>query len=328
MNMLTLQNLKKKIEKTRNDQITLNASQELRSLLNPLAKTQLVNLLSKFGCEYPLIAEEIKRVASTDVANRRLFVRRLAWSTTTESLCAAFLKHGEIEEGAVITDKASGNSRGYGFVTYKDIDSAWKALQTPTKLIDGQMTVCTLACGGVSTKSSDDQAQRRIFIGGLPLEATSEMLLVVFKKYGDIEEGYVAYDKVTNKSRGFGFVTYKTVKAARWAIADPQKMLWGRNITVKPAYNSKNKGVQPQVGMAPVHMAGYSYPGGIPYYHHRQPPPAAAAAPLWYSIQPQVSCSQYTPRQETAGPSAAAPPMLNPGWSVDLCIGSKFRNAR
>ncbi|XP_076881260.1 UBP1-associated protein 2C-like [Bidens hawaiensis] len=309
---------------TINDQTTLNASQELRSLLNPLAKTQLVNLLSKLGCENPSISEEIRSVASADVANRRLFVRRLAWSTTTEGLCAAFLKHGEIEEGAVITDKASGKSRGFGFVTYKDIDSARKALQAPTKLIDGQMTVCTLACAGVNTKSSDDQAQRRVFIGGLPLEATSEMLLMDFKKYGDIEEGYVAYDRVTNKSRGFGFITYKTVKAARRAIVDPQKMLWGRSISVKPAYNSKNKGVQPQVGMAPVHMAGYSYPGGIPY-HHCQPPPAAA--PLWYSVQPQMACSQYTPCPEAAG-SSAAPPMLNPGWSVDLCIGSKFRNAR
>ncbi|XP_076942331.1 UBP1-associated protein 2C-like [Bidens hawaiensis] len=299
---------------TKNDQIAINTSQELHSLLNPLAKTQLIYLLSKLGCEHPSIAEEIKSVAGADVANRKLFVCRLAWNTTTESLCAAFLKHGEIEEGVVITDKTTGRARGYGFITYKDMYSTRKALGTPAKLIDGRMTVCSLACEGARTASSSDQAQRKLYIGGLAPEITSEMLLLFFQKHGDIE-GSVAYDRETYKSRGFGFITYKTVEAAKKAIGDPQKMLWGRIITVTPADNSKNKGVQPQVRMVPVHMAGYNYPVGIPY-HHRQPLPAAA--PLQYSVQPQMAYMQYTPRKETA----AAPPMVNPGWSVDPCLGS------
>ncbi|KAJ0809144.1 putative RNA recognition motif domain, nucleotide-binding alpha-beta plait domain superfamily [Helianthus annuus] len=316
---------KRKLEETNNGEITVNTSEEqLRSLLDPLAKTQLVDLLSKFGCQYPSIAEEIKSVASADPANRKLFVRGLAWNTTTETLCAAFLEHGEIEEGAVITDKASGKSRGYGFVTYKDVDSTRKALEAPSKLIDGRMAVCTLACEGVSSTSSSDQAQRKLYIGGLSPETTSEMLLLFFKKHGDIEEGSVAYDKETNKSRGFGFVTYKNVEAAKKAIDDPQKILGGRSITVKLADNPKNKPVQAQVGMVPVHMAGYgdsakphphphlhpnpnvgyTYPGVIPYPH--QPPPPAPA-PLPYPIQPHMSYTQYTPRKESMGPSAAPP---------------------
>ncbi|KAI3682391.1 hypothetical protein L1987_82347 [Smallanthus sonchifolius] len=308
---------KRKLEESNNGE---NISEEqLRSLLDPLAKTQLVDLLSKFGCQYPSIAEEIKSVASADPANRKLFVRGLAWNTTTETLCAAFVEHGEIEEGAVITDKTSGKSRGYGFITYKDIDSTRKALEAPSKLIDGRMAVCTLACEGVSTTSSSDQAQRKLYIGGLSPETTSEMLLLFFKKHGDIEEGSVAYDKDTNKSRGFGFITYKTVESTKKAIDDPQKMLGGRSITVKLADNPKNKVVQAQVGIVPVHMAGYAesakphphpnpnvgytYPGVIPYHH--QPPPAAP--PLPYSIPPQMSYTQYTPRKESLGPSAAPP---------------------
>lgn len=44
--------------------------------------------------------------------------------------------HGEIEEGAVIYDKATGKSRGYGFITYKHMESAHSALRGPSKLID------------------------------------------------------------------------------------------------------------------------------------------------------------------------------------------------
>ncbi|KAK9057691.1 hypothetical protein SSX86_022527 [Deinandra increscens subsp. villosa] len=310
---------KRKLEETNNGEILTTISEEqLRSLLDPLAKTQLVDLLSKLGCEYPSIAEEIKSVASAAPANRKLFVRGLAWNTTTETLCAAFLEYGEIEEGAVITDKASGKSRGYGFITYKDVDSTRKALEAPSKLIDGRMAVCTLASEGVSTTSSTDQAQRKLYIGGLSPETTSEMLLLFFKKHGDIEEGSVAYDKETNKSRGFGFITYKTLEAAKKAIDDPQKMLGGRSITVKLADNPKNKVAQPQGGMVPVHKAGYAdpakphhpnanagypYPGVIPYPH--QPPPAAA--PLPYSVQPQMPYARYTPRKESVGPSSAPP---------------------
>lgn len=300
---------KRKLEETANGEITANTSEEqLRSLLDPLAKTQLVDLLSKLGCQYPSIAEEIKSVASADPANRKLFVRGLAWNTSTETLCAAFVEHGEIEEGAVIIDKASGKSRGYGFITYKDIDSTRRALEAPSKLIDGRMAVCTLACEGVS---STDQAQRKLYIGGLSPEITSEMLLLFFKKHGEIEEGSVAYDKDSNKSRGFGFITYKTVEAAKKAIDDPQKMLGGRSITVKLADNQKNKVAQVALpgGMVPVQIGGYpaqaakphpyTYPGGIAFPNQE----TAANAPPPYSIQPQISYTQYTPRKETvAGP--------------------------
>ncbi|XP_010257437.1 PREDICTED: glycine-rich RNA-binding protein-like isoform X2 [Nelumbo nucifera] len=64
---------------------------------------------------------------------------------------------------------------------------------------------------------------------------------LLVKLHGEIEEGSVAYDKETNKSCGFGFVTYKTVEAARKAIEDPNKILGGRNLTVKLA-DTQNRG--------------------------------------------------------------------------------------
>ena len=38
------------------------------------------------GCQYPAIAEEIRDIASKDPAHRKLFVRGLAWETTSEAL--------------------------------------------------------------------------------------------------------------------------------------------------------------------------------------------------------------------------------------------------
>ncbi|XP_031101722.1 UBP1-associated protein 2C-like [Ipomoea triloba] len=289
------------------------AAEELRSLLDPLPKPQLVDLLAKLGSQYPSIAEEIKNVARADPALRKLFVRGLAWDTSSETLCAAFEEHGEIEEGAVIFDKATGKSRGYGFITFKDMESAQRALKAPSKMIDGRMAVCNLASEGLSSSSiTPDQAQRKLYVGGLSPETTTEMLLNFFRRHGDIEEGSVAYDKDTDKSRGFGFVTYKTVESAKKAIDDPQRMLGGRNITVKLADNYKGKVTQVQApaAMVPVPLAmtpgylqtqkppgseapvGYTYPQSMAAY-----PNATYSSPLAvpspYPVQPQIPYPQY-----------------------------------
>ncbi|PSS01837.1 UBP1-associated protein like [Actinidia chinensis var. chinensis] len=324
---------KRKLDELGNGQISsVDSEEHLRSLLDPLAKPQLVDLLAKLGSQFPSIAEEIKSVASADPVHRKLFVRGLAWNTTSETLYAAFQEHGEIEEGAVIMDKATGKSRGYGFITYKDMESAQSALKAPSKLVDGRMAVCNLACESLSSTSvPPDQAQRKLYIGGLSPDTTSEMLLFFFGRHGEIEEGSVAYDKDTNKSRGFGFITYKTVEAAKKAMDDPQKTLGGRNITVKLADNHKGKMVQPQLAAAmvpvPIPLAsgypqagkahssavpvGYMYPQPVAAYASTAYPSApTAAAP--YPTQPQMSYSPFGVKDPLGPPTT--PPVGMSGY--------------
>ena len=49
---------------------------------------------------------------------KKLFVGGLSWDTTDDGLRQAFASHGEISEAKVITDRDSGRSRGFGFVTF------------------------------------------------------------------------------------------------------------------------------------------------------------------------------------------------------------------
>ncbi|KAJ8448517.1 hypothetical protein Cgig2_012161 [Carnegiea gigantea] len=241
---------KRKLDELQNGEAAPTPSEEhLRSLLDPLAKSQLVDLLAKLGSKYSPVAGEIMNLASADPVHRKLFVRGLAWNTTSETLCAAFAVHGEIEEGAVIYDKATGKSRGYGFITYKSMESSQNALKAPSKLIDGRLAACNLASEGLSSASTTpDQAQRKLYVGGLSPETTTAMLLNFFMRHGEIEEGSVAYDKDTNKSRGFGFVTYKTVEAAKKALDDPERTLGVADRFISLAW-SKTSGVDlsPQI---------------------------------------------------------------------------------
>src|SRR5688572_14984972 len=51
-----------------------------------------------------------------EMANK-VFVGGLNWNTNDDGLLAAFSRFGEVVEAKVITDRDTGRSRGFGFVT-------------------------------------------------------------------------------------------------------------------------------------------------------------------------------------------------------------------
>ncbi|MDP8255363.1 MAG: RNA-binding protein [Candidatus Alcyoniella australis] len=59
---------------------------------------------------------------------KKLYAGGLSWNTTDESLRDAFASHGEVTDAVVIKDRDSGRSRGFGFVTMADDDSAKSAV--------------------------------------------------------------------------------------------------------------------------------------------------------------------------------------------------------
>jgi cold-inducible RNA-binding protein len=59
---------------------------------------------------------------------KKLFVGSLSWDTNDEGLRNLFSAHGEISEAVVISDRDTGRSRGFGFVTFEDDDAADKAV--------------------------------------------------------------------------------------------------------------------------------------------------------------------------------------------------------
>jgi len=69
----------------------------------------------------------------------KLYVGNLPYSVDSAKLKELFESYGEIEEATVIQDKFSGRSKGFGFVTLKDDDSAKKAItEMNDKDVDGR----------------------------------------------------------------------------------------------------------------------------------------------------------------------------------------------
>ncbi|MBT3704996.1 RNA-binding protein [Candidatus Peregrinibacteria bacterium] len=59
---------------------------------------------------------------------KKLFVGSLAWETTQEELQELFAQYGDVEEAIIISDKFSGRSKGFGFVTFTDDAAADEAI--------------------------------------------------------------------------------------------------------------------------------------------------------------------------------------------------------
>ncbi|PKU69204.1 probable RNA-binding protein ARP1 isoform X1 [Dendrobium catenatum] len=83
-----------------------------------------------------------------DTALTKVFVGGLAWETQTEVLRDYFRKFGDIIEAVIITDKLTGRSKGYGFVTFKEAEAAKKACEDSAPVINGRKGNCNLASLG------------------------------------------------------------------------------------------------------------------------------------------------------------------------------------
>ena len=59
---------------------------------------------------------------------KKLFVGNLSWDTDDHKLRETFAQFGEISDAKVITDRYSGRSRGFGFVTFEVDEEADKAI--------------------------------------------------------------------------------------------------------------------------------------------------------------------------------------------------------
>ncbi|KAJ7951377.1 RNA-binding protein like [Quillaja saponaria] len=85
-----------------------------------------------------------------DTTFTKIFVGGLAWETQRDTMRRYFDQFGEILEAVVITEKNTGRSKGYGFVTFKDPEAAIRACQNPSPVIDGRRANCNLASLGAT----------------------------------------------------------------------------------------------------------------------------------------------------------------------------------
>nr|GEW45920.1 UBP1-associated protein 2C-like [Tanacetum cinerariifolium] len=168
---------------------------------------------------------------------------------------------------------------------------ARKILQPLTKdqLIDILQTLIThdaTALSAVRSIVDTDPSHRKHFIRGIGWDTTTTTLKSVFEQYGEVDEGLVIVDKATNKSKGYGFVTFKHVDGSVKALVEPSKKIDGRITVVmcKMAVDGKkgragggmmsSRGPVPGIVNTDGRTSYSGYPDGPYMLPHQNPPPS------------------------------------------------------
>lgn len=89
---------------------------------------------------------------------------------------------------------------------------------------------------------------KKLYIGGIPYSTTEQELRELFAESGEVVSAAIIIDKITGRSRGFGFVEMNTEEEAQKAIEMFNgKEFGGRTLAVneaRPAATDRNGGMR------------------------------------------------------------------------------------
>lgn len=159
----------------------------------------------------------------------KMFIGGLNWETTDESLFNYFSEFGEVAECTVMRDGASGRSRGFGFLTFKD-PKVVNTVMVKEHFLDGKIIDPKRAI-----PRDEQEKTSKIFVGGVSQEATEEDFTAFFAQFGRVVDATLMMDKDTGRPRGFGFVTFDSEAAVERVLEHHPLEILGKPIEVKKA---------------------------------------------------------------------------------------------
>jgi len=144
-----------------------------------------------------------------------LIVKYLPDTIDEEGLVKLFSPFGNVVKARLIKDKATGRSKGYGFVKFDLEASASKA----TEQMNGYKIDNKILRVNVANPLASRQAkQANVYVAGLPKSMSKDRVEMLFKTYGPIVEVKILTDSNTAISRGVAFVHFEHYDDATRAI--------------------------------------------------------------------------------------------------------------
>lgn len=171
---------------------------------------------------------------------RKLFIGGLSYDTDEKGLKGHFEKYGEIVDCVVMRDGQTKRSRGFGFITFKAADGIDEAQKDRPHNIDAREIETKRAMP--REESGSQQTILKMFVGGLKDDTTEKEVRSLFEEFGEIDQVDMISDKITGKTRGFCFVTFKDYDPVDKCVLIKRHKLNGRNVEVKKAMSKQDIG--------------------------------------------------------------------------------------
>lgn len=268
----------------------------------------------------------------------KLYVGSLSQSITDRILLQMFEPFGTVTFAQVLTDAATGASRGYGFVHFSNAGSAKSASDGMNgKVVDGRPLIVRLRSEsskgpGAGPRPDSVSEDCKLYVAYLPATITEQSLSAMFGAYGPVVDVRIIKDHSTGLGKGYAFISMGSPGSAAAAIRGLNGYkLEARNITVtkcKPASGqpqqqthefSGSPGHQNITGTPMVAQSGIMRPnvappagmamqGGYPPPMYGQPgqPPLPSGPP------PPLPGAPYYPPPAYPGAVLGPPPVYAP----------------
>lgn len=197
----------------------------------------------------------------TDARPRtELFVRSIPSDVTDERLGEFFSDFAPVKHAVVVRDKATGDSRGFGFVSFGTAEDAETAKEEGCRAPISGRHVLLIDMAKPRTRNEGDvpapvnetddykreKRRPRILVRNCPWSLRNPAELVkIFSRYGKVIDAYIPRGE-NNKMSGFAFVTMKRKLHAKRAVEESKGLkIHGREVNVSLAVEKskwQNKG--------------------------------------------------------------------------------------
>lgn len=216
-------------------------------------------------------------VAASTRVEKKMFVGRVPVEATAEDLHAYFSQFGWVLDVYLPKDAKKISHRGFGFVTFSDEASAARVARLRHYLFGREIAVESASpsdrmLGGIHFPANASSSSRheqdipseipgfatekfspvmstssaklgkKIFVGRVPIEATSIDLRVHFSQFGHVLDVYLPKDDTKTSHRGFGFITFADESSAELASQKIHRIL-GQKIVLDRAAPVESEGL-------------------------------------------------------------------------------------
>merc|ERR1719282_922375 len=191
--------------------------------------------------EAPAVGQKrkLKQTDNGDAKKTRqvttMFVGNLPWSASEDEI-REFLGDLNISDLRMMTDRQTGNFKGFCYVDFADEESAEKAFALAGSDFNGREIKVDYTQAAATNNNAYNNAQGEksltCFVGNLSYDTDEDSLRNFFGEAGSIASVRMITDRDTGAPKGFCYVEFEDQESADTALTYHGNELDGRNIRV------------------------------------------------------------------------------------------------
>lgn len=176
-----------------------------------------------------------------------IYIGNLLFEITPADLEREFKQFGVIEKCVIASDNR-GLSKGFGYVTFTNVDEATKAIEGMNQVeLEGRRLIVNYQAQ-TQRPTRKNEPSKTLFIGNLAFEMSDADLNKLFRDIRNVIDVRVAIDRRTGQPRGFAHADFVDTASAEKAYELLQgKEVYGRRLRCDYS-DSGNKSREPRIG--------------------------------------------------------------------------------